>query len=104
MGLLMRRSVFDEVGGFDPDLGTAAPTPWQAGEATDLLLRMAERRPDLASGFAWLPSDVTVGGIADPSGLSRRERRRKLRASEETFFRFGRFSCALRAAARGVES
>jgi hypothetical protein len=80
MGLLMRRSVFDEVGGFDPDLGTGAPTPWQAGEATDLLLRMAERRPDLATAFAWLPPDVAVGGVADPSGLSTHERRRKLRA------------------------
>lgn len=80
MGLLMRRSVFEELGGFDPDLGTGAPTPWQAGEATDLLLRLAERRPDLARAFGWLPADVTVGGIADPSGLSAHERRRKLRA------------------------
>lgn len=80
MGLLMRRSVFDELGGFDPELGTGAPTPWQAGEATDLLLRMTERRPDLAEAFAWLPADVTVGGIADPAGLSKQERRRKLRA------------------------
>lgn len=80
MGLLMRRSVFDELGGFDPDLGTGAPTPWQAGEATDLLLRMAEQRPDLATAFAWLPPAVTVGGIGDPTGLSKQERRRKLRA------------------------
>ena len=80
MGLLMRRSLFDELGGFDPDLGTGAPTPWQAGEATDLLLRLLERRPDLADGFGWMPHDVAVGGIADPSGLSNAERRRKLRA------------------------
>lgn len=80
MGLLVRRSVFEELGGFDADLGTGAPTPWQAGEATDLLLRLAERRPDLAASFDWLPSDVAVGGIADPSGLSTAERRRKLRA------------------------
>lgn len=80
MGLLMRRSVFDELGGFDPDLGTGAPTPWQAGEATDLLLRMTEQRPDLATAFAWLPPAVTVGGIGDPTGLSKQERRRKLRA------------------------
>lgn len=80
MGLLMRKSVFDELGGFDPELGTGAPSPWQAGEATDLLLRMSQRRPDLAVAFGWLPSQVTVGGIADPSGLSTRERRRKLRA------------------------
>ena len=80
MGLLVRRSVFDELGGFDSDLGTGAPTPWQAGEATDLLLRLLDRRPDLASGFRWMPPEVAVGGIADPSGLSAGERRRKLRA------------------------
>lgn len=80
MGLLMRRRVFDEVGGFDPDLGTGAPSPWQAGEATDLLLRLRERRPDLAERFGWLPADVAVGGIVDAQGLSTPERRRKLRA------------------------
>ena len=80
MGILMRRSVFDELGGFDPAIGTGAPTPWQAGEATDLLLRLAARRPDLAAGFTWLPPEVFVGGIADPRGLSAAERRRKLRA------------------------
>jgi hypothetical protein len=80
MGLLMRRSVFEELGGFDPELGTGASTPWQAGEATDLLLRLMERRPELAQAFDWLPADVTVGGITDASGLSAAERRRKLRA------------------------
>lgn len=80
MGILMRRSVFDELGGFDGDLGTGAPSPWQAGEATDLLLRMLERRPDLASAFAWLPAHVAVGGVADAHGLDAVERRRKLRA------------------------
>jgi hypothetical protein len=80
MGLVIRRSVFEELGGFDPDLGTGAPTPWQAGEATDLLLRLLERRPDLAQLFDWLPGDVSVMGIADPSGLTPAERRRKLRA------------------------
>jgi hypothetical protein len=80
MGLLIRKSVFEELGGFDPDLGTGAPSPWQAGEATDLLLRLLERRPDLAERFDWMPGDVAVGGISDPSGLSTAERRRKLRA------------------------
>jgi hypothetical protein len=80
MGLLIRRSVFEELGGFDPDLGTGAPSPWQAGEATDLLLRLIERRPDLARAFDWLPPEVAVGGIADARGLSAAERRRKLRA------------------------
>jgi hypothetical protein len=80
MGILIRRSVFDELGGFDPDIGTGAASPWQAGEATDLLLRLCERRPDLATTFRWMPPDVTVGGIADPRGLTPSERRRKLRA------------------------
>ena len=80
MGILIRRSVFEELGGFDPDLGTGAPTPWQAGEATDLLLRLIRRRPDLAASFAWLPPEVFVHGVADPSGLTTGERRRKLRA------------------------
>lgn len=80
MGLVIRRTVFDRLGGFDPDLGTGASTPWQAGEATDLLLRLMVARPDLARSFDWFPHDVAVGGIGDPTGLSRSERRRKLRA------------------------
>ncbi|WP_353815385.1 glycosyltransferase family 2 protein [Agromyces sp. SYSU T00266] len=80
MGLLIRRSLFDAVGGFDPDLGTGAPTPWQAGEATDLLLRIDDRAPDATGRIAWLPPSVAVGGIADAHGLARAERRRKLRA------------------------
>jgi len=80
MGLLVRRSVFDAVGGFDPDLGTGAPTPWQAGEATDLLLRIADREPDATAAIAWLPPSVAVGGIADAHGLAPSDRRRKLRA------------------------
>ena len=80
MGLLVRRSSFDEVGGFDPMIGTGAPTPWQAGEATDLLLRLLRTRPRVAGRFVWLPPEVAVGGVADPHGLSVSERRRKLRA------------------------
>ncbi|RXZ45902.1 glycosyltransferase family 2 protein [Agromyces binzhouensis] len=80
MGLLVRRSLFDAVGGFDPDLGTGAPTPWQAGEATDLLLRIDDRAPRETAGIVWLPPSVSVGGIADAHGLERAERRRKLRA------------------------
>jgi hypothetical protein len=80
MGLLISRSTFDALGGFDPDLGTGAPTPWQAGEATDLLLRLIEQRPDLAATFTWLSPEIAVGGISDPSGLTTPERRHKLRA------------------------
>ncbi|MRG60573.1 hypothetical protein GE115_11950 [Agromyces sp. CFH 90414] len=80
MGVLVRRSVFDEVGGFDVEIGTGADTPWQAGEATDLLLRLRERLPAVAASFRWLPPEITVGGITDAAGLSHAERRRKLRA------------------------
>ncbi|GAA1059538.1 glycosyltransferase family 2 protein [Agromyces bracchium] len=80
MGLLVRRTLFDAVGGFDADLGTGAPTPWQAGEATDLLLRIQSREPRASAGITWLPPSVAVGGIADAHGLERAERRRKLRA------------------------
>jgi hypothetical protein len=78
MGILIRRSVFDPIGGFDADIGTGASTPWQAGEATDLLLKLL--RAGTGGGFGWQPRDVFVGGVADPHGLSRAERRRKLRA------------------------
>lgn len=80
MGLLVRKSVFETLGGFDADLGTGAPTPWQAGEATDLLLRLLHRRPELATTFEWLPRNISIGGIPDARGLSTAERRRKLRA------------------------
>ena len=77
MGILIRRDVFDALGGFDPEIGTGAPTPWQAGEATDLLLTLLRAEPDI--DFAWQPGTLFVGGIADPSGLTSAERRRKLR-------------------------
>ena len=77
MGILIRRSVFDRIGGFDPDIGTGAATPWQAGEATDLLLKLI--RAEEHSDFAWQPAALTVGGISDPNGLNGAERRHKLR-------------------------
>jgi hypothetical protein len=77
MGLLIRRSLFDSLGGFDPEIGTGAPSPWQAGEATDLLLKLMRDQP--GTPFAWQPPTVFVGGIADPSGLTAAQRRRKLR-------------------------
>lgn len=76
VGLLVRRRLFDAVGGFDPDLGTGAPSPWQAGEATDLLLKL--RATGHAAEFTWMPS-VALGGVRDAHGLSGAERRRKLR-------------------------
>lgn len=77
MGLIVRRSTFDSVNGFDPDIGTGAETPWQAGEATDLLLKL--KRAGLTKDFGWQPPTLNVGGITDAQGLSQTERRHKLR-------------------------
>ena len=77
MGLLIRQDLFQSLGGFNPDLGTGAATPWQAGEVTDLLLRLI--RDGHSDGFAWQPATLHLGGIADAHGLSTTERRRKLR-------------------------
>jgi|GEM_PF-694677 len=83
MSILLRRSVFVRVGGFDSGIGTGAPTPWQAGEATDLLMRVLHdpvQGAELARGFAWLDPEVSLGGVPWYRGLSPAERRRKLRA------------------------
>lgn len=80
MGILLRRSLFDDVGGFDESMGPGSYTPWQVAEGTDLLLRVLARHPALATRFVWLPGDVYVEGISTGFGLSTRERRRKLRA------------------------
>ncbi|WP_409047311.1 glycosyltransferase family 2 protein [Microbacterium sp. HA-8] len=81
MGLAIRRSAFVGLGGFDEALGTGAPTPWQAGEVTDLLLRWLATSPESARRFVWLPPhSAWIGGIAEGEGLSSREARWKLRA------------------------
>lgn len=80
MGILIRRSLFDAIGGFDEAIGPGAVSPWQVAEGTDLLLRALARRPDLAQRFLWLPHDVYVEGISTAFGLTRQERRRKMRA------------------------
>lgn len=80
MGIVMRKSAFDRLGGFDPSIGTGSASPWQAGEATDLLLRLIATDPALARRFTWLPPEIAVGGIADAHGLARAARRHKLRA------------------------
>lgn len=80
MGILMRRELFDQVGGFDETIGPGANTSWQVAEGTDLLLRTLAARPELASRFVWLPHDVHVDGISTGFGLTTPERRRKLRA------------------------
>ncbi|MGB4778660.1 glycosyltransferase family 2 protein [Microbacterium sp.] len=80
MGMLLRRDLFDQVGGFDESIGPGADTPWQVAEGTDLLLRALAARPELAQRFVWLPPEVHVDGISTGFGLSTAERRRKLRA------------------------
>ncbi|WP_292831413.1 glycosyltransferase family A protein [Microbacterium sp.] len=80
IGILMRRSLFEEIGGFDEAIGPGASTPWQVAEGTDLLLRAVRDRPDVAHGFTWLPHGVYVEGISTAFGLTTRERRRKMRA------------------------
>ena len=76
-GFGIRRAAFEAIDGFDPLIGTGAPSPWQAGEVADLLYRW-----QLHSGNApiqWAPA-IEVGGITDSAGLADSERRRKLRA------------------------
>ena len=102
MGLVIRRSVFTKLGGFTESIGTGASTPWQSGEATDLLLRLIET--GAADSFVWLPADIAIGGISDPQGLSDGERRRKLRTYARGFGRVlsvWRYPLYWRAAALG---
>lgn len=80
MGILIRRSLFDAVGGFDENMGPGSASPWQVAEGTDLLLRAMAHEPRLLTAFRWLPADVHVDGISTGFGLSAAERRRKLRA------------------------
>jgi hypothetical protein len=53
-GTFVTREAFEAVGGFTPDIGSGAPSPWGSGEGTDILLRIMEQggrivsRPDLA--------------------------------------------------------
>lgn len=76
VGLLVRRSEFERLGGFDPSIGTGASSPWQAGEATDLLLRAMSQGG--MGPFIWC-ADVTFAGVAESRSLTAAERRRKLR-------------------------
>ncbi|WP_442575054.1 hypothetical protein ACSBPH_14675 [Microbacterium sp. F51-2R] len=81
MGLVMRLGMFRRLGGFDESIGTGAPSPWQAGEVTDLLMRARLVDRSLETSFRWIADPAAaVGGIPEASGLTSRERRRKLRA------------------------
>jgi hypothetical protein len=81
MGLVIRLPLFRRLEGFDESIGTGATSPWQAGEVTDLLMRARSRHPVIEQGFAWLTDPrAHVGGIEETRGLSRAERRQKIRA------------------------
>lgn len=72
---VFRRKDFVRVGGFDPALGSGAQTPWQAGEGTDLLIRLSE-----LDGFSidWI-HDINVHAQTEFTHLTPSERRRKIR-------------------------
>jgi glycosyltransferase involved in cell wall biosynthesis len=78
VGLLVRRSEFEKLGGFDPAIGSGANTPWQSGEGTDLLLRALAKWPFIAHQFLWLPSTIAIGTATETHDLSRDARRQKL--------------------------
>lgn len=75
--LLIRKHHFIANGGFDPQLGTGANSPWQAGEATDFLLRACVPSSE---SFEWLPPSIFVSGIPESTALEARQRRKKIRA------------------------
>ncbi|MBO0681407.1 glycosyltransferase [Mycolicibacterium sp. S2-37] len=72
---LFRRRQFLAVGGFDTNRGSGSDGPWQAGEGTDLILRLSE-----ADGFSidWV-GDIVVHAQTEFAHLPPEERRRKLR-------------------------
>jgi hypothetical protein len=72
---LFRRQDYARAGGFDPGIGSGAKTPWQAGEGTDLLLRMST-----LDGFSivWV-DDIVVRAQTEFTHLTPKERRRKIR-------------------------
>jgi hypothetical protein len=78
VGLLIRRKIFEILDGFDSSIGTGANSPWQSGEATDLILRALAKWPELSHKFIWLPDTVAVCAAIETHKLSRTERRQKL--------------------------
>ena len=72
---VFRRDAFLAAGGFDPNRGSGADSPWQSAEGPDLLLRMAAQ-DDFA--VVWAP-EVVVHGQTEFAHLPPDERRRKLR-------------------------
>lgn len=72
---MIRRQDFVRAGGFDTSIGSGADSPWQAGEGTDLLLRLST-----LDGFSieWVP-DIEMRVQTAYAHLTPRECRRKLR-------------------------
>ncbi|WNM24902.1 glycosyltransferase family 2 protein [Demequina capsici] len=77
-GLAIRSDLFARLEGFDPLLGVGAPTPFQAAEGADLLLRALKL--DRVLVFEALPRELSVRNSPFGYGLSDAERRRKARA------------------------
>lgn len=69
------RAAFMSVGGFDPNLGSGSPSPWQSGEGPDLLLRLSE----IGSLTVDWVGDIVVRSQTEFAQLPLEERRRKLR-------------------------
>src|SRR6218665_162193 len=74
MGILIRRSLFDQIGGFDPPLGTGARRPRQAGGGAGLSCGGGGIVRAFGGGMGrvgarhrspfWWPAAFTVGGLA----------------------------------------
>lgn len=78
VGLFVRLDFFEAAGGFDETLGTGSSSPWRAGEETDLTLRINSL--ENAPVFHWLPKDIFFDGVSVTKGLSKYDRRAKLRS------------------------
>jgi glycosyltransferase involved in cell wall biosynthesis len=79
-GLLIRRNLFEELGGYNQNIGSGTNTPWQSGEGTDLILRALDKWPALATQFSWFPSEMSLRCVNVTHGLNKSARRQKLLA------------------------
>ncbi len=73
--MAISRRHYEAIGGFDTTIGSGSESPWQSGDETDLVLKLAQ-----ADDFSirWVP-EITVTGHTDFTHLTPEERRRKLR-------------------------
>ena len=74
-GMVLSRTALEIGGPFDEELGTGAPSPWQSGEGTHLLLGLRGRPLTVH----WDPG-LAVLGVPEDYSLTATERRAKLRA------------------------